>query len=203
MSYPVRVRKSGGDYRVVFEGQSLNNHPDFADCGSYLATFPAVAMSGRNIPWAVPAIDGYPWNWLVTTRPALLEQLGHATTNIIVFCGGQTDIWSGQSGADIYTELGTHVTAARGQGFDYCFAITSTPNVVNTLAQEMQRQNYNAALVADASGFFDGVVNTDLITELDDFMDSTYYLTGNVHWNVEGARLVGEALRPLLDAVLV
>jgi hypothetical protein len=121
-------------------------------------------------------------------------------------CGGTSNIWSGETGADLYTEEVAYAAAARAAGFWKVMIMTLCPNSTNTGPQETQRSSHNTLLIADASHGFDAVVDIASDSRLSDPTSSTYYVQGGftsgVHWTAAGAAVAASLVGPAADAVL-
>lgn len=196
------VRPPGGKWRVVFDGQSLNNVGlvDPFEGGNY--PYPDQVMSGRRVQWANVAISGKSWTDLATTAATRTDPLaGYATNTVLVMCGGTSDIHAGDSGQQLYDEEVAYATARRAAGYTHVIATTLVGNKGNTPEQNQARLDHNAILLADPDGAFDAVVDFD-VPPLNDWNNTAIYFDG-VHWWSTGAKIAAELMAPTLDALLV
>ncbi len=190
-------------FGLVFDGQSLNNVPGALTCypNEVMPLLPFKAA------YKVVALNGISWTELATTAEErwapYVSDKRMASSMALVMCGGQTDIWGGDSGAQVYADEVAYAAAARSAGFDRVYAMTTVPNVVNTSPMNDARIAHNTLLLADASNAFDGVgdVANDAVAaptnHLADYTNTTYYSDG-VHWVLAATTLVAAIMEPVL-----
>lgn len=193
------------DYGVVFDGQSLNGNP-FGE-----NTYPITVMSTRNGVAAVdrPWIGGYAWNQLYAGAPSgsfpFTERCAPyckiAPYVVYIQLGGTTSYALGVSGASVYASEGDCAAAARAAGADYVIGTTTTPSTQITGGNETKRLAGNALVLADASGYFDAVVDLAGHADLDDSSDTNFYVDGT-HLAPGGITLVASLIGTALDAAL-
>lgn len=196
---PVRPPAQPGDFRVVFDGQSLNIAPlDFSILGW---SYPWHLMHGRNIPWSRVAISGTSWTTLATTAATRLHPQAHtAATTILIMCGGTADVTSGDDGQTMYDEEVAYAAAARAAGFDYVISTTLVGHIGMNASQHTEREARNTLMLADPDGAFDAVADFDN-SPLSDWTNTAYYFDG-VHWYDPGAVLAAQIMAPVLDGIL-
>jgi hypothetical protein len=116
-------------------------------------------------------------------------------------CGGTSDIWGGDSGATVYSDMYTYSDNARTYGIDLVIACTITPNTGNSGAQETQRLDANSRIIADASNKFDYSVAMAEDTDLDDASNTTYYYDG-IHFTTLGATRAAAVVQTTLNSII-
>ena len=183
---------------TVFDGQSL----------SILGRFPSKVMTAMDAATGLSlwsrnvAVGSAAWHDLALTAVDRLFPYGSvALSTALVMNGGQSDLWDGESGAQVYAEEVAYAAAARAAGFDVVVAITICPGQYSE-AEEAARLEHNDLLLADASGGFDAVVDVAALPELADPTDLTYYDALGIHWTEAGAQIAADAVAPVLQAKL-
>jgi hypothetical protein len=195
MSVAVAARAS--NYKVIFDGQSLN-----WSGGS--TSFPNLLMAGRGIHTSNVAISGFAWTQLknmVTGR--LTPYLLRSNIPIIIGVGGTTDYAVNQTGAAVYASEVTWANNLRAATSDYVYIIqtTTTPSTSFTGAQDTNRITGNGLVVADASGAFDYTVDLAGDSRLSDATNTTYFSDGT-HPTLAGRQAIAELLGASLDLIL-
>lgn len=191
--------------RVVFDGQSMNVYPGFPN------NFPTQAMVNilnRPCPYAIPAVPGISWTGLSYSAPERTFKWGPLAGNgIFVMTGGHSDIGDElDSAATVYAQMGAYGNAARAVGFDKVIALTITPSraFFTDTGTEPVRLAFNSLLLADASDYFDAIVDDASIPELMDYTNATYYeQVAQTHWQPPGATLVAQLVAPVIASMLV
>ena len=169
----------------------------FTDGCIYRSRGKGLSLWSRNV-----AVGSAAWHDLALTAvDRLFPYGGVALSTALVMNGGQSDLWDGESGAQVYAEEVAYAAAARAAGFDVVVAITICPGQYSE-AEEAARLEHNDLLLADASGGFDAVVDVAALPELADPTDLTYYDALGIHWTEAGAQIAADALAPVLQANL-
>jgi hypothetical protein len=189
--------------RVVFDGQSLNVIPAPPD------NYPAQLMAGRGWPFTNVAISGISWTVLqmsITERTLKYGAIpGQA---ILVMTGGTTDLGAeGDTGATVYAQMGAYANLCRAAGFDRILVNTITPSkaLITDLGagHETARTDCNTLLKADASHFFDAVIDIASDSRLNDYTNATYYeQVFHTHWTPAGAAVTASLVNPVLTPML-
>lgn len=209
MSNPVGVRAPAPDHRVVFTGQSRNLRPivppDYLERSpTKTFTFPARSMSGRRVPWAVPAINGAGWTTLLATPSHLADmemQPTRATDVHAVLQGGESEFINNvTNGPGVIALLNTYVALLRGYGYSTVTVLTVPGSSFITGVEDTSRLYYNAALLADGGATYDYVVDID-VPPLTYYFGNPMY-TDNLHPSVAGAKEIATLLSPTLDTIL-
>lgn len=190
-------------FAVIFDGQSLNNYP--AAPGNYptllMANYPSIAWKDDrdNV-----AVDGLSWTTLATTASTRLHPFGKgALTNILIMCGGTSDIWAGDSAATLYADHLSYANNARAAGFDKVIVTTLVGNILNTTPNNTQRLAFNDLLrLPQALIDFDGIADVAVVTGLDNHLSSSYD-SGHIHWSSTGAAQVVTVVKPVLDTFMI
>lgn len=118
-----------------------------------------------------------------------------------VAMGGTTDIAVSVSGATTYSRLVTIAQNFKAAGGTHFIASTTTPSTTFTSPQNTQLAALNAAIIANADGAFDSVVNLAANASLDDPADTTYYWDGT-HPTAAGAAVISTLLGAAVDSLL-
>ena len=194
----------GAKYSILFDGQSLNYAPNnpLGGVNDYrhqlMVSFPHVTwQKDKNV-----GSSGVSWTTLATTAyRRLFPYCNTGLTNILIMCGGTSDIWDGDSGATVYSDMYTYSDNARTYGIDLVIACTITPNTVNSGAQETQRLDANSRIIADVSNKFDYSVAMAEDTDLDDASNLTYYGDGT-HFTTLGATRAAAVVQTTLNSII-
>lgn len=207
-------------HRVIFEGQSLNNVPP--DTNSVLGHgYPWHLMRGLGLPYNIPAVSGTPLyepGWEAThSRGDLYSDLdtrvfpliGRDEKTIVIICGGTSDVWSGNSGEEIYANHVQHAEAMYDAGADY--VIVTTVCKANNMTEPMntERGVCNSLLLANGDSVFTAVADlsvtpleiTEDVDPVKEGYNNPYYFDG-VHWYDPGAIICADTVRPHLLATL-
>lgn len=83
------------------------------------------------------------------------------TQTVACLAWGVNDIAGGRTAAQIYADLGTIAAALRAAGVQSIIGIVPPSVGTSTHAKEVVRRDLRALMVADASGYFSDVFNTD------------------------------------------
>lgn len=195
-----------GDYGVIFDGQSLPVHP-LAD---QTLNFPARLMTGRLAPDGVVAVGGLSWQQLDNDVSARIGPFVKMAPKIVyIQVGGTTQVNLGQAAADIYASEGAiiaQVAALVPGGSDfYVIGTTTTPSTAFDPTSDAILITLNALKLADASNFYDVVVDLAGDPRLDDPTDTTAYSDGThlTTTNVTGGHAIfAELLAVALDSLV-
>lgn len=186
---------------LIFEGQSLNLQPSAG------TPYPQalIALYTDKPAYNVVAIGGVSMTTLYRTAPTRCWALGKGGTNpILIITGGSSDIYGEEdTGATVYSDMGLHSVgfkAANASGKVICCTITKS--TVMTSTELTNRTNANTLIKADASHYFDQVVDIDAVTELTDPTNTTYFSDGT-HYTTAGAAKHAAAVKTKLDLVIV
>jgi hypothetical protein len=201
--------------RVVFDGQSRVNQPDWygESIGAFFIgwCWPRLAMAPFGLPGHVqPAVGGTSLTTLAstfTTRAAPWIAPASFEPTIYVLCGGFTD-YAGEhdTGAQVYADCGTLAGLARAAGAVYVICTTTLPSTAIAGADETQRQLGNALILADGSGHFDASIDFE-VSGLDDPTDGNSYLDGvhiygSLHAPTHGTGRAGTIAQPFIEAAI-
>lgn len=169
--------------RVVFDGQSRMAFPTW-DAGTPLLlgqNWGQIVMSGRGVPAYMVAVGGTsltdlaasfgtraaPW----VTRPSFGEP------TIYVICGGFTDYFGGDSGAQVYADAWALGDLARGAGAQYVICTTTLPSTAFDSNMNAARLTGNGLILADASNKFDAQIDFE-VDGLNNPADTGAYFDG-------------------------
>lgn len=199
---PVGYFRRAGQYRVIFDGQSLNNIPwqadDVYNSGNVTSkrtneqNYPSRCMSGLGVAWSNVSVSGFGWVFLKPTEASRLHSLfttSGETDYRLVLCGGQGDI-TGYAPLipegtpfQVYDRMGTYAARAKAAatiaGKNLVVIGTTIPPAPSlyTIGQETVRQSANSAILANIDGYFDDTVDLGTVSLID-----------NVHPNAQGAK---------------
>lgn len=188
---------------IVFDGQSFNNKPDAvaSDQPYNVRLMTLLAATGRKFGMANMAISGTSYADRATTVVSRVDQFGarYAYPMIVEFSGVK-DITDGNTAAQILATAEAYADARRAAGFKKVFTATVTPNSGYTAPQEAVRVAYNALLVANANGKFDGVIDIAALPHAANAADTTYYTDGIHPTNALAAEFATTAFNKLVAA---
>lgn len=178
---------------VIFDGQSFNYAPPDTEGPR---TYPMLTWDRLPLGFAacVVGISGTSYATRATTVASRVDPLLHnGAPAVVVDAGGNTDLGAdGLTAAQLLAASEAYADARRAAGADYIIELTVTPaTALYTAGEDAQRLAYNAALLANANGKFDAVVDQAGIPELADPADTDFYYDG-LHLTTEGAELVAE-----------
>lgn len=170
---------------------------NFPDAGGY----PSRLMSGRRQPMAVTALSGLGFATRETTALHRVDaKVKYARRNILFSWGGYTELWAGSYTAeDTLAAAETFADNRRAAGFDYIIGLTVPHSTSFSGAQDTERLEYNALLLA--SDHFDAVVDVADDVRMQDGSDTDYFVDG-LHFTAGGAQVVADLCEPHLDAAL-
>lgn len=150
-------------------------------------------------------------NWIdsiaeVTARAQTLE---NQKIVAVIHLGTNDIATDGLTGAQAFTKLETLVTNLKSGGFDEVMVITMLPRYQSgtgaNIAFEANRQVFNDAIVANANGLFDYIVDVETecanIGTNGDQDSTTRYYGDYVHLNATGADELGTAVGIKLGTV--
>lgn len=168
--------------RVVFDGQSRMNSPawDAGVPGLLGQNWGQIVMMGRGIPCYMVAVGGTSLTDLAAsfpTRAAPFVTKPDIEPTIYVICGGFTDYFGGDSGAQVYSDAGALADLARGAGAQYIICTTTLPSTVFSGAQNTARLAGNALILADASNKFEAQIDFE-VDGLNNPADTQSYFDG-------------------------
>lgn len=185
---------------VVFDGQSFNLLP-----GPLNGGYPVTLMNTYfpTIAWSNVSIGAMSWTKLSATATHRCYVHGNdGLTTVLIMNGGTNDITSeADSGATLYADQGAYATAAKAAGFDLIICLTLTKANSMSGTEDTNRLNNNTLVIADASNYFDGVVQVAEDSRMSDPTDTTYFSDG-VHWTAAGCAVVAGLTQPVLSALL-
>lgn len=144
------------------------------------------------------------WNTDVSKCTWYAQNLTNKKMIAIVFLGGN-DILGGATGAQAFTRLETFVTALKSGGFDEVKVITCLPRYAtgtqNNTDFETHRQTFNDAIVANANGLFDDVIDVETIAiGTNGNQDTTTnYSVDHIHLNSTGHVLLAGLVDNYID----
>lgn len=124
--------------------------------------------------------------------------------NTLVIEGGTNDIWThGRVLADLQALVQSIAAKANTTGFKRVVAtIPRRADVVNSTFEGI-RTSYNTWLRANYSGFAERLWDLDLIPELSDPNNATYFDADKLHWTGAANLIVADSLRALLGVASV
>ena len=205
-------------FRIIFEGQSLNNYP--TDSGMEPEHgYPWHLVRGRRLalPYDIPAVSGTPLRSVGWTNPVdpfnedlytTLEEriaplIGRDEKTIVIICGATTDVQLGETGAQIHTDFENHALALRDFGADHVIATTIPPATIFDAGMDTARIDANNLLLANTNSLFRTVVDLTQDPVLDDYTDTDYFPDG-VHFSnlaaIAMANLVWPHISPIIYA---
>lgn len=187
------LRPGRSEVAVIFDGQSLNLYPDVG--------YPERLMQGRGISYSVVAVDGRSWRALaLDADDRVLSHADDANTTILVMNGGTSNIDSGQSAVDYYSDEVAYASAARAAGFDLVIVTTLPTSSTFEPAEERARQDANRLKLEDPEEAFDAVADLAAHPLLAKEQDGGYI--DGIHWTDAGAQAAAEVVAPVLDRLL-
>lgn len=188
-------------FGVIFDGQSLNGIP--ISPGSVNAYPPKMMSTRPNGVFVQPWLGGHAWAQLddsFAERCAAYCRMSPITFYIMV--GGTTDYGVGAAGATVYANEGIMANLAKASNPNIIVInTTTTPSVAISGTNETNRVAGNALTLADASNYFNAVVDLATKPELDDPNDTTYYSDGT-HWKIAGCTAAAGYIGAVLDTYL-
>lgn len=194
-----------GDAVCIFDGQSLVVWPSSGHVNSY----PVQMLSTRpHLARGIAAVGGLSWQQLDNDVPSRVgPYLKLSPTVLYLTVGGTTQVDLGQAAATIYASEGTIIdlvrTEATAVGVDTFLVIgsTTTPSTSFSAGDNAILDELNNLKRADASGFYDTLVDLAADPRLDDPADTTYYQDGT-HPTTAGAAAIAELMGAAVDALL-
>lgn len=181
-------------------------------------------MTGLSYPYANRGIPGVGWETLLNggyvlgiyCPPASVTcwpYIGYCTRAVLVLVGGTGDIFNGKTGLETYNLLKAVATAGRAAGAQpgvaasmKVIAATMPPMASAsghfTPAEETERLDYNARVMANAGGFFDGVVDI-AAAPINDATSATYFQADHTHWTGGAAPSGVATAAPLIHDAIV
>lgn len=160
-------------------------------------------MATRPIPWHNIGIGGAAWIQLATIDVNRFERWTRlGTVNILIQCGGTTDLSLGAGAPATYANEITHSLAARAAGIDLVIGTTTNAAVpITSAGHDADRLALRTLVLADASHAFDAVVDFDSDPRLVDPTDTLYYADGT-HPTILGASIMAALVGVQLDALM-
>ncbi len=132
------------------------------------------AIGGTTIQHQLSSPDRLTWYF---------ENFNYTSSTIILFLGTNDIVVDAQTGAQTYAKLEALADTLRAAGATRIIAVTMLPRTATGFAVE--RDAFNALLIANANGKFDGIVNTTTNANLQDQNNATYF-ADPVHLNATG-----------------
>lgn len=169
----------------MLDGQSLVFAPSGVVAPNVATGLVAQLRSAYGL--ATPAISGTTYAQRAPTVVSRVDSLArNATRSILIDIGGTSDLLGGMSAAALLATVEAYADARRAAGYERVIELTVPPTSLISGGAETQRQAYNAALLANANGKFDAVVDVAGHPLLDDSSDVAYY-SDALHWTAAGA----------------
>ncbi|MGQ0832564.1 MAG: hypothetical protein ACT4OV_12895 [Microthrixaceae bacterium] len=185
-------------WRLVFDGQSLNNLPEPPE------SFPSLVMAALRTPGRSVAVSTLSWtNLALTADRRLFPQAALAERTILVMQGGQADL-AGEhdSGRELYDQEVAYAEAARSAGFDIIVGTTIPPaRLLFSGTAHTERVIANELLLADPLGAFDAVVDLAGDPRLADPKGPAFAADG-VHFSATGARVAADLIGPVVRSLM-
>lgn len=183
-------------WRIVFDGQSLNNLPDPP------GNFPTLVLDALDLPGYNAAVNQLSWTGLATTAAQRLHPYAIGGRTILVMTGGQADLTrDGDTGRKLYEEEVDYANAARAAGFDVIVITTIPPaRLLYSGTQPAERLAHNRLLLEDPSGAFDHVVDVAGDPRLADPTGPSF--SDGIHPSASGAAVIAELLEPVLASII-
>lgn len=194
--------------RIIFDGQSHNNVPTLGGIlgQPYPWHLTRTKHGGLYAPWGSVAISGSSWTTLLTTITSrLYPALGRATTTVLIMSGGTSDVNEGDTASQVYADHVTYADLARANGATKIIACTLIGSTTFTAGENTVRQDFNALLLADADGAFDGVADPDaaFVTEYGaGYWSNTTVLWDGTHMDGASAAVYAGSVAQALDTIL-
>lgn len=118
----------------------------------------------------------------------------------VVFAGTNDIALNGRTGAQVEADLNTYCTTLRSQGWKVV-VVTMLPRS----GLETQRQAYNNAIRANASGYSDAVADVETLSmgAANANTDTTWYDADQIHPNTTGHGFLAGLIGPLVQALMV
>lgn len=189
---PIRVPEHG----LTCDGQSLNVMPaDYWISARLQELFDA---DGYDVVVSNVARSGISYTGLTSDVGQRATHGHRAQENGGLLIGGTSDIfWEADLGPKVYADAGAYAAALRARGYDWVMMTTITPTTSWFGSMTSRWAIANALINADASHYFDAVVDLASTPPLDDPGDTTYYSDG-LHWSVAGVDAAAAILYPHL-----
>ena len=179
LDYPFTQPTLDNSYKLVFDGDSFTGRQVYA--------LDTLALCGRGHPYANFGTEDSPTMTTILARDAATFAAYDATCtkNVLVFQDGYNDLYAGRTGAAIYADMVTYITAAKAAGFKVALA-TQVPSTQLTGATETQRLALNTLINANTAGahaIFDAAGDVALQSPGDKVM----YCADGIHHTAKGA----------------
>lgn len=190
-----RLKLRAADIGILFDVDSFCNRPLPPD------NVPTVLPAAMKVPRYNVGINGQLAQTSVVFqagRIAPYTKIGRETIYHLQI--GVNDIAFGGVGSAIYANKVLMADAARAAGFTYVVSPTTPPFDTITGGQETQRDNLNAAMLADADNAFDLVIDLTGDSGMEN-PNGAYYADG-VHWSAAGALAYVAIAQPQIEALL-
>lgn len=195
---------------IVFAGQSLQNTPGGTndwDVTIGRLVVRKLRARGYEVVEHNNALSGTAYDERLAGFDTEMQYVASWYEKFIyVGTGSYSDITEGsETAAQIYAEAGAMATTAKAAGAMAAIQVTHTKSATITGGggvPETKRQDYNNLLRADASGYFDDVVDPDALSQFDDYDHTTnpnYYLDAIGHY---GDQAVDDISDLIVEAIL-
>lgn len=190
------VRFRSAPLVIILTGQSLN--------GSMTNPMGAALedLLGFRPPIYDAWVSGYAWAQLKSTAfmDYMTPYTGAGVVSVVTQIGGTTDYSEGAAGATVYANEGVVSAGALSRGADFVLGTTTTPSTIITGGNETKRTDGNTLVVADASNYFDTIVDLAGTSGLDDPNSANY--SDGTHWTFAGRTLAAETIAPFIVGLL-
>lgn len=188
-----------------FDGQSNTISPHYPAAYPYVT----IAHFGDVYPYVQKAIGGTSFPTRAATAAARVDPLlRQPHTRAVLFSDGGTNdlVADDQTAAQTVARALAYNTARRAAGWGTILGNTVLVGSIFSEAQELRRQEYNAAIVADPAAIgADTVVDWAALPQLQDFTDETWFLFEDpyrIHVTAAAAALIGDLAAAALHEVL-
>lgn len=189
---------------IVTIGQSLNVVPDNNGPQSLYGLISSNYAGRATV--VKGHIGGIAWlQWKKAEWQTFYDYWALKGTRVIyAMCGGTTDYASARTGALCYADEGL-ISAYLKSLNPQVRMIGSTTNPSTTLTggNETNRQNGNSLVLADASTYFDRIVDYAGVPQMSDPTNLTYYQADGTHPTAAGQTYMFSAVKPAIDALLI
>lgn len=183
----------------AFDGDSLVYGDTAPQDGFPIQYEGLIGPTGRPIIYQT-AVNGLTMLDLIAKQQSVNDLLAmpHQSATLFVLehvnALRQTSVY--QTVPQLITSTAQYCEAARAAGWDKIYIVNATPAGPPLYANNWQAgawDTYNTALDAAWSGFADGIVDMRTITQLQDYTNTTYFDSDQLHRTAAGYALVAAA----------